>query len=199
MRNLELLGEEEGNHQFTDMAPDAAAAQMQTNPDSTKAIMVWNPFVLQTLRTLPDAERLFDSSSIRGEIIDMLVIAKASLEADGGDKFACAAIDTYYQVSNLIDDAATRDETLQILSTKFAPNLTVEDMNQIVKETEFYGSPTAGMELFSGTALPEVMTGVVGFSTAHQMLDREPSIAYGSGEADLVFDPQYMQQVSDAQ
>jgi hypothetical protein len=195
VRNLELLGEKESDHQFTDKAPDAAAAQMQTDPANTKAIMVWNPFVLQTLRTVDGSKRLFDSSSIKGEIVDMVVAAKSSLDKPGGDKFACAVIDTFYQVSKLIEDSVSRDRTLAALATKFAPNLTIEDMQQVVTETEFYRTPEAGMELFSGDAFSQVMSNVLSFSMSHGMLDREPAIAYGTGEGDLLFDSQYMQRV----
>ena len=83
-RNLEKLGEKESDHQFTNMDPGAAAQALQTKQDGYNAIMVWNPFVLQTLKTRPDSRVLFDSSSIPGEIIDMVVVAEQSLAKEGG-------------------------------------------------------------------------------------------------------------------
>lgn len=197
VRNLELNGENESDHQFTDKLPEDAAVQMQTDPQTTKAIMVWNPFVLQTLRKVDGAKRLFDSSSIEGEIVDMVVVAKASLDQAGGDDFASAVIDTFYQVSNMIENEPTRSETLLALAAKFAPELSVEDMNTIVTETRFYKTPDDGMALFTGSEFPAIMTTVTAFCTGHQMLDQEPSIAYGTGEADLRFDPTFMQRVKD--
>lgn len=195
VRNLELQNENESDHQFADREPDAAAQQMQTDPANTTAIMVWNPFVLQTLRTVDGSKRLFDSSSIKGEIVDMVVAAKSSLDKPGGDKFASAVIDTFYQVSDMIENSATRDDTLQALAVKFAPDLTIDDMNQIVAETEFYKTPDAGMALFSGAEFPQTMKTVLSFCTGHGMVDKEPTIVYAAGEADLQFDPRYIQRV----
>lgn len=199
VRNLQLLNKKESDYQFTDKLPEDAAVAMQTDPKNTQAIMVWNPFVLQTLRKVDGSKRLFDSSTIPGEIVDMLVVAKSSLEKPGGDKFACAAIDTFYQISNLIEDPATRDETLLALAAKFAPELTVQDMNVIVSETKFYKTPDAGITLFTGPDFPEIMKTVMAFSTSHGMVQTPPKIVYGTGDADLRFDPTYMQRVEEKQ
>ncbi|MCA9187813.1 MAG: hypothetical protein R3E01_21415 [Pirellulaceae bacterium] len=199
VRNLQLNNKNEAEYQFTDKAPEDAAVAMQTDPDTTKAIVVWNPFVLETLRKVNGSKRLFDSSTIAGEIVDMVAVAEQSLEQPGGDKFACAVIDTYYQVSKMIDDSLTRDETLLALAAKFAPDLTLEDMNVIVKETDFYETPELGTELFTGDKLPEIMQQVVGFCSSHGMVDKEPTIVYGSGDANLRFDASYIKKVQDAQ
>ena len=76
------------------------------------AVMLWNPFVLQTLKTRSDAKVLFDSTSIPGEIIDMVVMAEGSLNKPGGKAFAHAVIDTYYSVNRLLADPKKGDETL---------------------------------------------------------------------------------------
>jgi NitT/TauT family transport system substrate-binding protein len=197
VRNLELLGEKESDHKFTSKGPDEAALAMQSNPESTKAIMVWNPFVLQTERKVKGAKRLFDSSKIPGEIVDMLVMSKDSLAKPGGKEFACAIIDTFYQVSDMIEDPKTRDETLVALAAKFAPELTAKDMEQVVTETAFYKTPEAGMELFGSAEFKETMKKVMAFCTSHGMVDKEPQIAYGEGEGQLRFDTTYMQMVKD--
>lgn len=191
VRNLELLGEKEKDHKFTSKGPDEAALAMQSNPDSTKAIMVWNPFVLQTLRKEKRAKVLFDSSTIPGEIVDMLVVAKESLDKPGGKEFACCIIDTFYHVSNLIETPATRNDTLLALAAKFAPELTVEDMEIVVTQTAFYKTPEAGTELYTSGAFKETMKKVLAFCTSHGMVEKEPT------EAQLKFDTSYMQMVKD--
>jgi NitT/TauT family transport system substrate-binding protein len=191
VRNLELLGEKESDHKFTSKGPDEAALAMQSNPESTRAIMVWNPFVLQTLRKVKDSKVLFDSSTIPGEIVDMLVIAKESLDKPGGKEFACAIIDTFYRVSDLIEAPETRDDTLLALAAKFAPELTAADMEEVVTQTAFYKTPDAGIELYSGDQFKDTMKKVLAFCTSHGMVDKEP------GEAQLKFDTSYMQMVKD--
>ena len=112
VRNLELLGEKEADYKFTNMDPGAAALAMQQKKEGYEAIVVWNPFVLETLNKRPDARVLFDSARIPGEIVDMLVVAADSLEKPKGREFACAALDAFYAVSARIEDPRTRDETL---------------------------------------------------------------------------------------
>ena len=58
---------------------------------------------------------LFDSSTIPEEIIDMVVVGKDVLEKPGGEDFACAVIDTFYQLNELLADPEKGDETLVAL------------------------------------------------------------------------------------
>ncbi len=198
VRNLQELGENPADHQFSAKGPAEAAVAMQTDPENNRAIMVWNPFVLQTLKKVPGSKVLFDSSTIPGEIVDMVVVAEGSLNRPGGKEFAAAVIDTFYQVSDLIEASGTRDETLLLLAEKFAPELTVEDMQTVVQQTAFYKTPDAGIELFTGKQLPETMNKVVAFCVDHGMVDNPPKIAFGAeGDVNLRFDTTYMQLVKD--
>ena len=49
-RNLELMNKNPADFPFKNMDPAAAAQAMQTEQESIQSIVVWNPFVLQTLR-----------------------------------------------------------------------------------------------------------------------------------------------------
>ena len=86
-RNLELQGKSPDAFPFKNMDPAAAAQAMQTKQENIRSIVVWNPFVLQTLRTREDSQVLFDSTTIPGEIIDMVVMGKDSLAKAGGHGF----------------------------------------------------------------------------------------------------------------
>ncbi|MEL6898090.1 MAG: hypothetical protein AAFP90_18475, partial [Planctomycetota bacterium] len=61
-RNLELLKKNPVDFEFKQMDPAVAAGNMQANPDQTQSIVVWNPFVLETLRKQSKSRVLFDSS-----------------------------------------------------------------------------------------------------------------------------------------
>ena len=194
-RNLELLGEKESDHQFTSRDPAVAALDLQTN--KAKAIVVWNPFVLQTLKMNKDAKVLFDSSSIPGEIIDMVVMAKSSLDKEGGKDFACAVIDTFYALNRMLEDPATGDETLVALGAKFS-SLGLDEMKTVVQQTKFYKTPEAGIGLFTSGGLPTTMTKVLDFCLSHQMVTEKPSVDYGNAAGSkLLFDPAYMKLVQE--
>ncbi len=201
VRNLEKAGEKEADHQFTNMDPGAAAQAMQTKQDGYNAIMVWNPFVLQSLKMRPDAKVLFDSSTIPGEIVDMVCIAQASLDKPNGQAFAHAVVDAFYEVNKLLAAPATADETLVALGAKFS-SLGLEEMKTVVKQTAFYKTPEEALALFTGEELKATMKTVTDFCQSHEIIESAPSIGYGSAaqaaEAQLRIDPSFVQAVRDA-
>jgi ABC-type nitrate/sulfonate/bicarbonate transport system substrate-binding protein len=197
-RNIDLLGEKESDHHFTNMDPGPAAVAMQNKQPGFNAIMVWNPYVLQTLKTNPSARRLFDSRTIPEEIIDMVVVAKGSLEKPGGKDFAHAVIDTYYEFNRLLADPKTGDDTLVALGKKFS-KLGLAEMKQVVEETRFYKTPEAALKLFTGPEFPKTMERVVDFCLKHKIILKKPMYRIGAAgagsDAQLLFDPSYIQEV----
>jgi len=197
VRNLEILGEKESDYAFTNMDPGAAALAMQQSQAGYEAIVVWNPFVLETLNKRKDAKVLFDSTTIPGEIIDMVVVSQDALSKPGGEKFACAVIDAFYQVNERIEAQATRDDTLVALGEKFS-HLDLESMKKVVQQTKFYKTPAEGTALLTGAELPKIMEKVVGFCASHDIVPKKPVVGYGASAADamLRFDPSYIKKAS---
>lgn len=194
-RNLVLKGLNPSDYQFLNMDPAAAAQAMQTKQENIDSIMVWNPFLLQTLRTRTDAKVLFDSSSIPEEIIDMVVMGKDSLNRPGGDRFACAVCDTFYQLNVMLNDPTTGDEIALEIGEKFS-KLGLDDMKKVLKQTKFYGTPEDGMKLFNKAEFQnKTMPTVVKFCVDHNMLDKEPNIGFGKPNSQFNFDVQYMKKV----
>ena len=192
VRNLEILGEKESDHNFSNLDPSAAAIAMQQKQAGTEAIVVWNPFVMETLKKRSDVSVLFDSSALLNEIIDAVIIAQDSLQKPGGKKFACALIDAYYTVNRRIADPSTREETLVALGEKFS-DLDLNSMETVVKQTKFFGTPKDGKDILAGDDLPNIMEKVAAFCLDHEMVGRKPTFSYGGeGAADLRFDPAYI-------
>ena len=198
VRNLELLGEKEGDYTFSNMDPGAAAVAMQQKNKEQEAIVVWNPFVISTLAKRDDVRVLFDSTKIPNEIIDSVVVAKESLAKEGGEAFACAIIDAFYQVNAAIADPAKRDETLIAIGEKFA-NVTLKDMEKVVKQTKFYGTADEGLAILNGSDLPQIMNRVVDFCASHGIVEAKPDLAYGAKGANAAvrFDASYIQKVKE--
>lgn len=199
VRNLEILGEKVSDYKFANMDPGAAALAMQQRQKGFDAIVVWNPFVLSTLEKRPDTRVLFDSKTIPGEIVDMVVVAQSSLSKPGGNDFACAIIDAFYQLNERMNAPATRDDTLIALGEKFS-NLGLASMRKVVKQTQFYGTADAGIGVFKGDAIKKTMTRVVKFCEEYEIVGRKPAVAYGpaadSPKAALTFDPAFMKKVA---
>ena len=163
-----------------------------------KAIVVWNPFVISTLASREDVRVLFDSTKIPNEIVDSVVVAKSSLEKPGGEAFACAVIETFYEVNKAMADPAKRDDTLKAIGQKFAA-VSLEDMEKVVKQTKFYGTPDEGIAVLKGAELPKTMETVVGFCESHGIVDQKPSLGFGDAgkvpDAALRFDASYIEKV----
>jgi len=173
---------------------------MQQRQEGFDAIIVWNPFVLDTLNKRKDCRVLFDSTTIPGEIIDMVVVGKSSLEKPGGKQFALAVIDAYYQLNKRLNNPATRDDTLIALGEKFS-NLDLASMRKVVQQTKFYGTPNEGIGVYTGDVLKDTMKKVVKFCVDHGMVEHPPVVAYGAdtaAAASLRFDPSFMQEVAGA-
>lgn len=199
VRCLEVLGEKEADHKFTNMDPGAAAVAMQQKQRGYDAIIVWNPFVLETLNKRKDVRVLFDSTRIPNEIIDTVTVAQSSLDKPGGKDFACAVIDTFYAVNDRLADAATRDETLVALGEKFS-HLDLNSMKKVVEQTKFYATPKDGLAILEGKELKGIMERVVKFCVAHEITASAPRIGYGAkadaARAHLRFDPTYIKAVA---
>ncbi len=182
---------------FTNMDPGAAAAAMQTGDASIQSIMVWNPFVMETLRNVAGSHRLFDSSEIPEEIIVMVVLGKDSLSKEGGQRFAYCILDTFYAINQRMADPKTSDETLVAIGEKFS-NLGLEDMKQVVQQTQFYKTPDEALKLlrseqFRGATMPAVAQ----FCKGQDMISGEPSMGFDTPEAQLNFDTSYLQNFID--
>jgi|ETNmetMinimDraft_14_1059893.scaffolds.fasta_scaffold02867_3 NitT/TauT family transport system substrate-binding protein len=200
VRNIELLGQAESDYTFANMDPGAAAVAMQQGNVEQQAIVVWNPFVMETLGKRSDVRVLFDSTQIPNEIIDSVVVAEASLKKAGGEAFACAVIEAYYEVNKAIADPAKRDDTLIAIGEKFS-NLGLEQMEKVVKQTQFYGTPDEGLAVLTGTELPKIMEKVVDFCASHGIVDKAPDLGYGDAakapNAAVRFDPAYIHKVNE--
>lgn len=208
-RCVEKGGMQESDFKFTNMDPGAAALAMQQRQKGYEAIMVWNPFLLETLNKRPDTRILFDSRAIPGEVIDTISMSAASLEKPGGDRFACAVIDTFYAVCDRLADPKTKDETTVAIGEKFS-HLNLVSMRKVLQQTRFYTDPQEGIDCMAGGKvfpggkvetegnLPAIMDRVVKFCVSHDITSRAPTIGYGdksSPKVDVLFDSTYLKQV----
>jgi NitT/TauT family transport system substrate-binding protein len=198
-RNLEQLGEKEADYEFTNMDPAAAALAMQQKQAGFESIIVWNPFVLETLNKRADTHVLFGSTKIPNEIIDMVVISEDALKRPGGKEFACAVIDTYYALNKRLADGTTHDKTLVALGEKFS-HLDLAAMKKVVEQTKFYSTPEQGLNVLTGSETKTIMDRVVKFCVSHQIVPSAPTVGYGAKQeapkATFRLDPSFIREAT---
>ncbi len=201
VRCLELAGEKYADYPFANLDPGEAAKNMQARGKGVEAVMVWNPFLLQTLKLRPDVKVLFDSSRIPEEVIDLVVIGRDVLEQPGGKEFACAIIDCYYQFNQMLQDPAGRDELLVALGRKFS-SLNLQEMKKATTQTRFYKTPEEGLALFASGRFHKRMGSIVDLYRQLRIIKgKPPSFGFGpadkAGRVNLRFDPTFIQTVKD--
>jgi len=194
-RNLELMQKDVDlkDYSFKNMDPAAASQAVQTGQAKVNCIMVWNPFVLQTLRTRQDSQILFDSSTIPEEVIDCVVVSKQSLAREGGSNFAKAVIETFYEVNKMLADPKTADATYVALGAKFS-SLGAEDMKKVCQTTRFYDTPEKALVLMQSKKFQtETMPMIADFCQRRGMVKQKPVVGFNNQKAQLNFDDSHLQ------
>lgn len=197
-KGLEALGENPDEYTFENLDPVQVGVVLQSG--GIEAGVTWNPVVLETLKANPDLKRLFDSSLIKGHIIDMVTASQESMAKPGGDAFGYALCDVYFSICKLMLKEEMKDRILTAMGKRFA-NLELENMHTIVDETQFYTTPAKALKLFKGDDLPKVMQeDIIPWSLSKGLLeaDKLPSISYSSQQnANLIFDTQYIRKIAE--
>ncbi len=196
-RVIEQKGLDVKDYPFSMMDPGVAASAMQTGDAKVKSIIVWNPFVMQTLKTRTDAKVLFDSSSIKEEIVDMVVAGQDSLKKPGGSNFAMAILDTYYEMNRRIADEKTRDETLIAIGSQFS-KLGLEEMKKVVEQTKFYSTPGDALALLEGDSFQsKTMPAVITFCESHGIIEKKPALGFNDPKAQINIDTSFLKMIKD--
>ena len=201
-RGLDSVGLSEADLDGVINTSDAdMIAAFATN--DVQAVVTWNPLVSAIMED-PDATKLFDSSDIPGEIIDLMVVNTETLAAN--PDFGKAMVGAWYEVMGLM---AAGDEAV-LTAMAEASGTDLAGYQAQLASTEMFYDPGAAVAFTSGTELPETMVSVAEFLFDKGILgEGAPSadfvgVAYpdGSvtGNADNVmfrYDTTYMQMAAD--
>jgi NitT/TauT family transport system substrate-binding protein len=168
-----------------------------------QAVVTWNPLV-STILEDPAANKLFDSSDIPGEIIDLLVVNTETLAAN--PDFGKALVGAWYEVMGLMQ--AGDEEVLTALAEASGTDLA--GYKAQLDSTRMFWTPAEAVAFTSDPALKETMVSVAEFLFDKGILgEGAPSadfvgVAYPdgttTGDANNVtfrFDTTFMQMAAD--
>ena len=176
--------------------------------DDVKAVTTWNPLLAEVAAT-PGVSKVFDSSQIPGEIIDLLVVNSATLKDNPA--FGKALTGAWYEImatmsADTAEGIAAREHMAKASGTDLA------GFEAQLAATRMFYSAKDAVAFASSAQLQDTMTRVAEFSFAHGLLgegaaDAEAigmSFAGGlvTGNADNVklrFEPSYMKLAADGQ
>lgn len=176
--------------------------------DDVQAVTTWNPLLAEVAAT-PGVSKVFDSSQIPGEIIDLLVVNSATLKDNPA--FGKALTGAWYEImATMAADSAEGKAAREHMAKASGTDLAGFEA-QLAATRMFYTAKDA-VAFASSAQLQDTMTRVAEFSFSHGLLgegaaDAEAigmSFAGGlvTGNADNVklrFEPSYMKLAADGQ
>ncbi|GAA3876696.1 putative urea ABC transporter substrate-binding protein [Celeribacter arenosi] len=155
-RGLDTVGLSEADLDGVINTSDAdMIAAYATN--GVEAVVTWNPLVSEITGSNPDANVLFDSSQIPGEILDLMVVNTETLAAN--PDFGKAVAGAWYEVMGLM--AAGDEEVLTAMAVASGTDLM--GYKAQLEATEMFFDPAAAVAQASSPDLPTTMTTVAEF------------------------------------
>ena len=146
---------------------DADLVSVFTATPEVQHVVTWNP-LLAEVAAYPGATKLFDSSQIPGEIIDMLVVSTDVLDAN--PDFGKALVGAWYETMAIMsadDEAGIAARTA--MAEASGTDLAGYEMQ--LASTEMFYDPAAAVAFTVSPDLVTTMENVRAFSDAHGLLE----------------------------
>ena len=202
-RGLESVGMSESDVTVVNTSDADMVAVFPTA--GVTSVATWNPLLSEIL-TMPGANKVFDSSQIPGEIIDLLVINTDVLKAN--PNLGKALTGAWYEIMATMSDTGQSGIAARTAIGSASGTDLAGYESQLASTKMFYSAAKA-VEFTKSAALKTTMKNVAEFSFAHGLLGEgapdagfigieTPAGVFGnSGNIKFRFDPSYMQMAAD--
>jgi NitT/TauT family transport system substrate-binding protein len=175
---------------------------------TTSSVVAWKP-QLSAILASPQAQLVFDSSKIPGEILDLMVVNTATLAAN--PKLGKALVGAWYETLALMlrDDAAAKAARAAMAK---ASGTDAAGFDSQLATTHLFATPAEAYAFTSGDALVKTMDLVRRFSFDHGLLGQGAGgpdavgIQFPGGKAlgdpanvKMRFDPKFIQMAQNGQ
>lgn len=168
--------------------------------DDVTAVATWNP-LLSEIAAVPNSYKVFDSSQIPGEIIDLLVINTETLKSN--PKLGKALVGAWYEIMGKMSgsDKVAIDAKSYMAS---ASGTDLAGYEAQLASTEMFYTPATALDLTNSEKLLTTMENVAKFSFKHGLLgDGAPDAGFigiempagtfgDKSNVKFRFDPTYM-------
>lgn len=185
---------------------DADIVGAFSSPD-VKAAVAWNP-QLTSIKEMPNANLVFSSADIPGEIVDLLVVDTATLKAN--PKLGKALAGIWYETVALMQQQDAEGKAARAAMAKLG-GATPEQFDGQLTTTYLYADPKEAVAATSDPALITTMTRVRDFSYSKGLFSGATSadavgMSFPGGKTlgnpqnvTLRFDESFMQMAADGQ
>ncbi|XCN72361.1 MAG: putative urea ABC transporter substrate-binding protein [Candidatus Electrothrix aestuarii] len=154
-RALDMNGMSEQDVNLINTSDADIAALFTADPNG--AAVTWNPPLMQALRA-PGSARVFDSSSIPGEIIDLMVV-----RTDAPEKLKKALVGAWYEVMAIMEsDGPKKEEAIAAMAQTSGGS--VDEFKQQLATTAMFYKAADAAAFVASTKPKETMEHVRQFS-----------------------------------
>ncbi|MDA7085520.1 putative urea ABC transporter substrate-binding protein [Pseudomonas sp. SA3-5] len=174
--------------------------------DDVKAVVTWNPLLAEVEAT-PGVTKVFDSSQIPGEIIDLMVVNSDTL--NDNPAFGKALTGAWYEImATMSADSPAGKAAREHMAKASGTDLAGYEAQLAV--TKMFYSAKDAVAFANSPKLPATMSKVASFSYSHGLLGDGAANAEAigmsfardvvtgdQGNLKLRFDPSYMQMAAD--
>jgi NitT/TauT family transport system substrate-binding protein len=201
-RGLEKVGLSERDIQVVNTSDADMVAIYGT--DDVTAVATWNP-LLAEIESMPNSTKVYDSSQIPGEIIDLLIVNTETLKKN--PRLGKALTGAWYEIMSNMSSGPELKSARTSMAEASGTDLAGYE-SQLASTKMFY-SPAEAVSFTNSPQLKDTMKYVAEFSFEHGLLGegasdagfigiQTPSGVYGdSSNIKLRFDPAYMQMAQD--
>jgi len=163
-RGLESVGLKEADIKVVNTS-DADMVAVYGTKD-VNAVATWNP-LLSEIEAMPDSNKVFDSSKIPGEIIDLLVVNTETLKKN--PKLGKALVGAWYEIMGLMSSQDKAGEEIRTWLGK-ASGTDLKGYEAQLASTEMFYTPAQALKLTTSKDLLSTMKKVSEFSFDHGLL-----------------------------
>lgn len=173
-RGLETVGMSEKDIKVVNTSDADIVAAFQTS--DVTSVTTWNP-LLSEITALPKTSKVFDSSNIPGEIIDLLVANTDTLKAN--PKLGKALTGAWYEIMSTMSKADKKGIEARTFMAK-ASGTDLAGYDAQLASTEMFYNPAQAVTFTNSSKLIETMKHVANFSFNHGLLGE------GAANADFI-------------
>lgn len=171
----------------------------------TTAVTTWNP-LLSEITAMPQSYKVYDSSQIPGEIIDLMVVNTKTLKAN--PKLGKALTGAWYEIMSKMKGASASAKKIRAQLGK-ASGTDLKGYDAQLATTQMFYEAKAAVKFTNSPQLIKTMKYVAEFSFDHGLLGEgaanakvigieTPAGVYGNKKnIKLRFDPAYMKMAAD--
>lgn len=196
-RGLESVGLSEADISVVNTSDADMVAVYGT--DSVTSVATWNP-LLNEIASMPDSHKVFDSSMIPGEIMDLLVINTETLKAN--PKLGKALTGAWYEIMATMSTGDQAEVAKTFMAEASGTDLAGYEAQ--LNSTKMFYQAADAVALTNSEKMIDTMKAVAEFSFNHGLLGEgapdagfigieTPAGVYGDkSNIKLRFDPSYM-------